>query len=152
MGLHAACGCPALWRPVLPFAAPDGIDKLPANQPSSKSVRLRPALFVSAMMTIAELIAESLRIRVNNGIHPFGSGIFSAGPFVSNHSAIWKTQMKTKPSKIVLAGAVLLLALMAVLADGAARRESVTVDEVAHIGAGVSCLQKLDMRMNEEHP
>ncbi len=41
---------------------------------------------------------------------------------------------------------------MAVLADGAARRESVTVDEVAHIGAGVSCLQKLDMRMNEEHP
>ncbi len=41
---------------------------------------------------------------------------------------------------------------MAVLADGAVRRESVTVDEVAHIGAGVSCLQKLDMRMNEEHP
>jgi hypothetical protein len=41
---------------------------------------------------------------------------------------------------------------MAVLADGAARRESVTFDEVAHIGAGVSYLQKLDMRMNEEHP
>lgn len=49
-------------------------------------------------------------------------------------------------------GVVLLLALMAVLADGAARRESVTIDEVAHIGAGVSYLQKLDMRMNEEHP
>ena len=47
---------------------------------------------------------------------------------------------------------VLLLALMAVLADGAARRESVTFDEIAHIGAGVSYLQKLDMRMNEEHP
>ena len=46
----------------------------------------------------------------------------------------------------------MLLALMALLADGAARRESVTFDEVAHIGAGVSYLQKLDMRMNEEHP
>jgi len=42
--------------------------------------------------------------------------------------------------------------LMAVLAGGAARRESVTVDEIAHIGAGVSYLQKLDLRMNEEHP
>jgi hypothetical protein len=48
--------------------------------------------------------------------------------------------------------AVLLLALMALLAGGAARRESVTVDEIAHTGAGVSYLQKLDMRMNEEHP
>ena len=46
----------------------------------------------------------------------------------------------------------MLLALMALLADGAALRESVTFDEVAHIGAGVSYLQKLDMRMNEEHP
>jgi len=41
---------------------------------------------------------------------------------------------------------------MALLAGGAARRESVTIDEVAHIGAGVSYLQKLDMRLNEEHP
>jgi hypothetical protein len=41
---------------------------------------------------------------------------------------------------------------MALLADGAARRESATFDEIAHIGAGVSYLQKLDMRMNEEHP
>jgi hypothetical protein len=41
---------------------------------------------------------------------------------------------------------------MAVLAGGAARHESVTIDEVAHIAAGVSYLQKLDMRMNEEHP
>jgi hypothetical protein len=46
----------------------------------------------------------------------------------------------------------LLLALMAVLAGGAALRESVTIDEVAHIGAGVSYLQKLDLRMNAEHP
>src|SRR5581483_2847356 len=48
--------------------------------------------------------------------------------------------------------AVLLLALMAILAGGAARRESATIDEVAHIGAGVSYLQKLDLRLNEEHP
>jgi hypothetical protein len=48
--------------------------------------------------------------------------------------------------------AVLLLALMAVLAGGAALRESVTIDEVAHIGAGASYLQKLDLRMNAEHP
>jgi dolichyl-phosphate-mannose-protein mannosyltransferase len=46
----------------------------------------------------------------------------------------------------------LLLALMAVLAGGAALRESVTVDEVSHIGAGVSYLQRLDLRMNSEHP
>src|ERR1700676_393303 len=45
-----------------------------------------------------------------------------------------------------------LLILMAVLASGAALRESVTVDEVAHIGAGLSYLQKLDLRFNEEHP
>jgi hypothetical protein len=51
-----------------------------------------------------------------------------------------------------LSQALLLLAIMALLAGGAARRESVTVDEVAHTGAGVSYLQKLDMRMNEEHP
>jgi 4-amino-4-deoxy-L-arabinose transferase-like glycosyltransferase len=50
----------------------------------------------------------------------------------------------------VLAG--LLLALMAILAGGAALGESVTVDEVSHIGAGVSYLQKLDLRMNFEHP
>jgi 4-amino-4-deoxy-L-arabinose transferase-like glycosyltransferase len=50
----------------------------------------------------------------------------------------------------LLAG--LLLGLMAVLAGGAARRESVTVDEVSHIGAGVSYLQRLDLRMNPEHP
>ena len=48
--------------------------------------------------------------------------------------------------------AVLLLALMAALAEGAALHESVTIDEVAHIGAGVSYLQKLDLRMNAEHP
>src|SRR5215471_14441216 len=48
--------------------------------------------------------------------------------------------------------ATLLLMLMTALAGGAARRESVTVDEVSHIGAGVSYLQRLDLRMNPEHP
>lgn len=48
--------------------------------------------------------------------------------------------------------AVLLLALMFVLSGGAALRESVTIDEVSHIGAGLSYLQKLDLRYNEEHP
>src|SRR5215467_2544263 len=48
--------------------------------------------------------------------------------------------------------AVFMLALMAVLAGGAARHESVTVDEVSHIAAGVTYLQKLDLRLNPEHP
>ncbi|HTZ46722.1 MAG TPA: glycosyltransferase family 39 protein [Verrucomicrobiae bacterium] len=46
----------------------------------------------------------------------------------------------------------LLLLLMAVLAGGSVRRESIALDEVAHLGAGVSYLQKLDLRMNQEHP
>ena len=41
---------------------------------------------------------------------------------------------------------------MAVLAGEAVSGESITIDEVAHLGAGVSYLQKLDFRMNEEHP
>lgn len=48
--------------------------------------------------------------------------------------------------------AIVLLAGMAVLAGGAALGESVTVDEVSHIGAGVSYLERLDLRMNPEHP
>jgi 4-amino-4-deoxy-L-arabinose transferase-like glycosyltransferase len=50
----------------------------------------------------------------------------------------------------IVAGVLLLF--MAVLAGGAALRESTTIDESAHIGAGVSYLQKLDLRLNEEHP
>jgi 4-amino-4-deoxy-L-arabinose transferase-like glycosyltransferase len=50
----------------------------------------------------------------------------------------------------LLAG--LLLAFMAVLAGGAALRESVTIDEVSHIASGVTYLQRLDLRMNPEHP
>ncbi|HSY31282.1 MAG TPA: glycosyltransferase family 39 protein [Verrucomicrobiae bacterium] len=60
--------------------------------------------------------------------------------------------MENKRDTIFLVAAGVLLMLMAVLAGGAALRESVTVDEVAHIGAGVSYLQKLDLRFNEEHP
>ena len=60
--------------------------------------------------------------------------------------------MQIPQSRKVFAAVALLLAMMALLAGGAARRESVTIDEVAHIGAGVSYLQKLDLRMNEEHP
>ncbi|MFY9648199.1 MAG: glycosyltransferase family 39 protein [Terriglobales bacterium] len=57
-----------------------------------------------------------------------------------------------RSSRFFFFTAILLLLLMALLAGGAARRESVTIDEVAHIAAGVSYLQKFDMRMNEEHP
>ena len=46
----------------------------------------------------------------------------------------------------------LLLLFMAILSGGAALRESVTIDEVTHIGAGVSYLQRLELRLNEEHP
>ncbi len=60
--------------------------------------------------------------------------------------------LQIEQSRRVLVAVALLLAMMGVLAGGAARRESVTVDEVAHIGAGVSYLQKLDLRLNEEHP
>src|SRR2546428_3418324 len=41
---------------------------------------------------------------------------------------------------------------MGFLAGGTALRESATFDEAAHIGAGVSYWQKLDLRFNEEHP
>jgi hypothetical protein len=58
--------------------------------------------------------------------------------------------MAEKPIHIALA--TLLLGIMAVLAGGALLRESITVDEVAHLGAGVSYLQKFDLRLNPEHP
>ncbi|MBZ5577267.1 MAG: glycosyltransferase family 39 protein [Acidobacteriia bacterium] len=60
-----------------------------------------------------------------------------------------KSPLSPWPYRLVAAS---LLLLMALLAGGAALRESVTVDEVAHVGAGVSYLQKLDLRMNLEHP
>jgi len=60
--------------------------------------------------------------------------------------------MENKHGTIFSFVAGMLLILMAVLAGGSALRESVTVDETAHIGAGLSYLQKLDLRFNEEHP
>lgn len=48
--------------------------------------------------------------------------------------------------------AVALLTLMLVLAGGAALRQSVTIDEVTHLASGVTYLQKLEMRLNSEHP
>jgi 4-amino-4-deoxy-L-arabinose transferase-like glycosyltransferase len=48
--------------------------------------------------------------------------------------------------------AAALLATMFLLAGGAALDESVTVDEFAHVGAGLSYWQRLDMRLNGEHP
>jgi hypothetical protein len=48
--------------------------------------------------------------------------------------------------------AVLLLLFMAILMGGSIRRESAGFDEPTHIGAGVSYLQKLDLRINPEHP
>ena len=56
--------------------------------------------------------------------------------------------MKAAPRLV----AAFLLALLAALAGSAAFRESVAFDELAHIGAGVSYWQKLDLRMNPEHP
>jgi hypothetical protein len=41
---------------------------------------------------------------------------------------------------------------MFLLAGGAALRESVTVDEFAHVGAGLSYWQRFDLRLNGEHP
>ena len=48
--------------------------------------------------------------------------------------------------------ALALLALMAVLAGGAALRESATFDEIAHIGAGVTYFERFELRFNPEHP
>src|SRR5450631_443378 len=48
--------------------------------------------------------------------------------------------------------ALCLLALMFFVAGGAALHESAAVDEIAHVGAGLSYLQRLDFRLNPEHP
>ena len=55
-------------------------------------------------------------------------------------------------NRLAALGAAALLLTMFLLAGGAALRESVTFDEVAHIGAGMSYVQKLDLRLNDEHP
>src|SRR5262249_8890908 len=76
-------------------------------------------------------------------------------PLPAGRVVVVPTQAKTEEkrrSTAHIAMASALLVLMAVLAGGAALRGSVTIDEVSHIGAGVSYLQKLDLRMNPEHP
>src|SRR5437660_9130002 len=60
--------------------------------------------------------------------------------------------MPNLPTNVHRAAAVALLIIMFLLAGGAALHESATVDEVAHIGAGLSYLQRLDLRLNPEHP
>lgn len=71
---------------------------------------------------------------------------------VSATLLLGKSSMQNTYRTLCSVVAGLLLLLMAILAGGAALRESVTIDEVSHIGAGVSYLQKLDLRLNEEHP
>src|SRR5215470_8336171 len=46
----------------------------------------------------------------------------------------------------------LLLAMMGVLSISSSRRQSITYDEVAHVPAGLSYLEKHDARLNLEHP
>lgn len=48
--------------------------------------------------------------------------------------------------------AVAMLALMAVLMVSSTWNDTVTMDEVPHIGAGFSYLRKSDFRLNPEHP
>ena len=55
-------------------------------------------------------------------------------------------------SRVSTVCAAVLLLVMFLLAGGAALQESATIDEVAHIGAGLSYVQKLDLRLNNEHP
>ena len=68
-------------------------------------------------------------------------------PPTSGNAAVQDT-----PSIFFSLAAVLLLIFMGVLMAGSVRRESAAFDEPTHIGAGVSYLQKFDLRMNPEHP
>src|ERR1035437_3408041 len=72
-------------------------------------------------------------------LRPCGSAKFVWSSYLSNHSVIWMTRMKTQSSRIVLAGVVLLLALMALLAGGSqpacqARRAAVSILLVQPLG------------------
>ncbi|MBV8810677.1 MAG: glycosyltransferase family 39 protein, partial [Acidobacteriaceae bacterium] len=57
--------------------------------------------------------------------------------------------MPVNAHRAVAAG---LLVIMFCLAGGAVLHESAAVDEIAHVGAGLSYLQRLDLRLNAEHP
>lgn len=56
------------------------------------------------------------------------------------------------PRNVYRAAALVLLIFMFLVAGGAALHESPAVDEIAHVGAGLSYLQRLDLRLNPEHP
>jgi hypothetical protein len=56
------------------------------------------------------------------------------------------------PSNVHRAAAAALLGFMFLVAGGAALHESATVDEISHVGSGLSYLQRFDLRLNEEHP
>src|ERR1035438_885276 len=60
--------------------------------------------------------------------------------------------METMRSALLSAVAGLLLVFMAVLAGGGAWRGAGSGGGGGGHRAGVSCLQKLDLRLNEEHP
>jgi len=65
---------------------------------------------------------------------------------LTSRSLKWKPHRKDGWPRPRVA-AIFLLALLAVLVGGAALRESVAIDELAHIGgAGVSYWQRLDLR------
>lgn len=57
-----------------------------------------------------------------------------------------------RPRRATLPLAALLLATFAALATVAARRDSVTSDEVAHLPAGYTYLKRGDFRLNRQHP
>jgi Dolichyl-phosphate-mannose-protein mannosyltransferase len=79
-------------------------------------------------------------------VHEGKAAVERADAGVSRSAAL------TSNTVLFRGAAAALLLLMAVLAGGAAWRESVAIDEIAHIGAGVSYLQRFDLRMNPEHP
>jgi hypothetical protein len=56
------------------------------------------------------------------------------------------------PKTTLHLAAAALLGAMFLIAGGAVLRESPTVDEATHLGAGMSYWQRLDMRLNGEHP
>lgn len=76
----------------------------------------------------------------------------SVQPATISHDAKTGATNAARKTTLPVVLACLLLLLMAALAGGAALRESITVDEIAHIAAGVTYWQKLDLRLNEEHP
>src|SRR2546422_7236766 len=68
------------------------------------------------------------------------------------HSQPRTETMQIQQSRKTLIAVAALLATMALLAGGGARRGGVPLDEVTHLGAGGSYLPKVGLRMKEGHP